>query len=169
MTLAVSSRQSIKGTLTTSRDAGDAAVALNAAKNYDVVDGTGAGQANAYYEDDFTIAASGTLAIDLSGVLVDPNNNVKAFTCVKEILIIADAANVNNIVYGNAASNQFLGPTAVAGHTVSIKPGARWNVTDGYSAAGWAVANGSTDNILLTNSAGGTPVSGTIVIIGEAP
>lgn len=168
MAFALTSRASVKGTLSTTRDAGSANVAISETSNYDVAEGTGAGQANAIYVDDFSIALSGTLVIDLSGSLVDPNNNTKAFTCVKEILIIADATNTNNVVYGNAASNQFIGPTAVSTHTVAIKPGARWNVTDGYSAAGWTVANGSTDNILLTNSAGGTAVTGTIVIIGEA-
>jgi hypothetical protein len=168
MTVELSSRLAIKGALTTTRDAGDAGVAISEVSSYDIADGTGADQANAIYVDDFSIAASGTLAIDLSGSLVDPNNNTKAFTAVKEILIKADITNTNNLVYGNAATNQFIGPTASATHTVAIKPGARWNVTDGYSAAGWPVANGSTDNILLTNSAGGTAVTGTIVIIGEA-
>lgn len=169
MAIALTSRSAIKGTLSVTRDAGDAAVPISEVSNYDIADGIGAGQANAVYIDDFSIIASGTLAIDLSGSLVDANNVTKAFTCVKEILIKADATNTNNIVYGNAATNQFLGPTAVAAHTVAIKPGARWNVTDGYSAAGWSVVNATTDNILLTNSAGGSVVTGTIVIIGEAP
>ncbi len=168
MTVALTSKVSIKGVLTTSRDAGDATVPLSVVSSTDVANGTGADQANAYYEDDFSIAASGTLAIDLSGSLVDPNNVTVAFTSVKEILIKADTTNTNNIVYGNAASNQFLGPLGAATHTIAIKPGGRMSLSEGYSAAGWAVAGGSTDNILLTNSAGGTPVTGTIVIIGEA-
>src|SRR5687768_16169490 len=133
MALELSSRLAIKGALTTTRDAGDAGVMISEVSSYDIADGTGASQANAIYVDDFSIIASGTLAIDLSSTLTDPNNNTKAFTCVKEIIIIASAANTNNIVYGNAASNQFIGPTAESTHTVAIKPGARWNVTDGYS------------------------------------
>jgi hypothetical protein len=168
MALELTSRLAIKGALTTTRDAGDAGVAISETSSYDIADGTGADQANAIYVDDFSIVASGTLAIDLSGSLTDPNNNTKAFTAVKEILIKADITNTNNIVYGNAATNQFLGPMGAATHTIAIKPGGRLSITDGYSAAGWAVANGSTDNILLTNSAGGTAVTGTIVIIGEA-
>lgn len=167
MTIALQSRLAIKGTLTTTRDAGDAGVAINETSSYDVADGTGAGQANAIYVDDFSIAASATLDIDLSGSLVDPNNNTKAFTAVKEVLLIADAANANNIIYGNAVSNQFLGPFGAATHTHAVYPGGRLNFAN-YSAAGWAVANGSTDIIRLTNSAGGSAVTGTIVIIGEA-
>lgn len=168
MAVTLTSRSAVKGTLSVTRDAGDAAVPISEVANYDIADGTGAGQANAVYVDDFSIIASGTLAIDLSGSLVDPNNVTKAFTSVKEIRIKADAANTNSIVYGNAASNQFLGPMGNANDTIAIKPGGLLILNEGYSAAGWAVANGSTDNILLTNSAGGTPVTGTIVIIGEA-
>jgi hypothetical protein len=167
MTIELTSRLAIKGALTTTRDAGDAAVAISETSSYNIADGTGADQANAIYVDDFSIVASGTLAIDLSGTLTDPNNVTKAFTCVKEILLMAGSANTNNIVYGNAASNQFLGPMGNANDTIAVPPGGRLNFTN-YSAAGWAVANGSTDNILLTNSAGGTAVTGTIVIIGEA-
>lgn len=168
MAVTLNSRATIRGTLTTTRDAGDAAVAITETANYDVADGTGAAQANAIYVDDFSIAAAGTLAIDLSGSLVDPNNTTKAFTAVKEIMIKADATNTNNIIYGNAATNQFLGPLGAATHTVVIKPGGLMHLVEGYSAAGWAVVNATTDNLLLTNSAGGTAVTGTIVIIGEA-
>lgn len=168
MPVALTSRSAVKGTLSITRDAGDAAVPISEVANYDVADGTGAGQANAVYIDDFSIAASGTLAIDLSGSLVDPNNVTKAFTAVKEIRIKADATNTNNIVYGAAATNQFLGPMGAATHTIAIKPGGLLVLNEGYSAAGWAVVNATTDNILLTNSAGGTAVTGTIVIIGEA-
>lgn len=168
MALTLTSRSAVKGTLSVTRDAGDAAVPLNEVANYDVADGTGAGQANAVYIDDFSIIASGTLPIDLSGSLVDPNNVTKAFTCVKEIRIKADATNTNSIIYGAAATNQFLGPMGLATHTIAVKPGGLLVLNEGYSAAGWAVANGSTDNILLTNSAGGSAVTGTIVIIGEA-
>lgn len=168
MAIALTSRSAVKGTLSITRDAGDAAVPISEVANYDIADGTGAGQANAVYIDDFSIAASGTLAIDLSGSLVDPNNVTKAFTAVKEIRIKADATNTNNIIYGNAATNQFLGPLGAAAHTVVIKPGGLMHHVEGYSAAGWAVVNATNDNILLTNSAGGTAVTGTIVIIGEA-
>lgn len=168
MAVTLTSRTAIKGTLSVTRDAGDAAVPISETRDYDIADGTGASQANAIYIDDFSIAAAGTLAIDLSGSLVDPNNVTKAFTAVKEILIKADATNTNNIIYGNAATNQFLGPLGAAVHTVVIKPGGIMHHVEGYSAAGWAVVNATTDNLLLTNSAGGTAVTGTIVIIGEA-
>lgn len=168
MAVTLKSTATIRGTLSTTRDAGDAAVPITETANYDVADGTGAAQANAIYVDDFSIAASGTLAIDLRGSLTDPNNNTIAFTAIKEIMIKAAATNTNNIIYGNAASNQFLGPLGAAIDTVVIKPGGLMHFVEGYSAAGWTVTNASTDNILLTNSAGGTAVTGTIVIIGEA-
>lgn len=167
MTIALVSLSSIKGTLTTARDGGDATFSVNEGAAYDVANGTGASQANAVYVDDFSIAASGTSDIDLSGSLVDPNGNTIVFTAVKEIYVKADSTNTNNVVVGGAAATQFVGPFGGVTHTIAVKPGGFFHVCEGYSAAGWAVAAGSTDLLRLTNSAAGTAVTGTIVVVGE--
>jgi hypothetical protein len=167
MAVALVSRSSIKGTLTTSRDGGDATFAVDEGVAKEVSNGTGLDQANAVYVDDFSIAASGTLDIDLAGTLTDAHGNVLVMTAVKEILVKADTTNTNNVVVGNAAATQFLGPLGAASHTVAVKPGGFYHVSEGYSAAGWAVGAGATDLLRLTNSAAGTAVTGTIVIVGE--
>lgn len=166
MAIALTSRTSIKGTLTTTRDGGDALFEVNEGRQIDVANGTALGQANAVYVDDFSIAASGTLNIDLAGTLPDPHGNVLVFTAIKEIYINADSTNANNIVVGNG-TNPFLGPFGAAAHTVALRPGGFLHVCEGYSAAGWAVTAATADILMLTNSAAGTPVTGTIVIVGE--
>ena len=166
MTIALVSRSSIKGTLTTARDGGTAIFTIDTGEANEIGDGTGAGQANAVYRDDFSIAASGTLDVDLSGSLEDALGNALVFTAVKEILIIADATNVNNLVIGNG-TNPFVGPLSAGTVTIALKPGGKFHVSDGYSAAGWTVGAGASDVIKLANSGAGTAVTGTIIVVGE--
>lgn len=167
MAVALTSRASIKGTLTTARDGGDATFEVNDGSAHEIEDGTGIGQANAVYVDDFSIAASGTLDIDLAGTLEDAHGNTLAFTAIKEILVKAEAANANNIVVGGHPTAAFVGPFGAAAHTVAVKPGARLDISEGYSAAGWAVVAGTGDILRLANSGAGTAVAGTVVIVGE--
>ncbi len=167
MTIALTSKSSIKGVLTTSRDGGDATFSVDEVGSHSVENGTGAGQANAVYIDDFSIAASGTLNVDLSGSLTDAHGNALVFTAVKEILIKADSGNTNNVVIGNG-TNPFVGPFSAGTVTVTLKPGGFFHVSDGYSAAGWSLTGGASDVIKLENSAAGTAVTGTIVVVGEA-
>lgn len=167
MSIALVSRSSIKGTLTTARDGGDATFAVDEGAVHEVENGTGAGQANAVYVDDFSIAASGSLEYDLASTLEDAHGNSIVFTAVKEILVIADDTNTNNVVVGNG-TDPFVGPFSAGTVTVALKPGGFFHVSDGYSAAGWSVGAGASDDLKLTNSGAGTAVTGTVVIVGEA-
>lgn len=166
MTIALTSRASVRGLLSAVRDGGIASFEVDEGHVADIGNGTGALQANSVYVDDFTIAASGTLDIDLAGTLTDALGNALVFTAVKEILITAAPENTNNVVVGNG-TNPFVGPFGAGAHTITLKPGGKFNVSDGYSAAGWAVGAGASDVIKLANSGAGTSVSGTIVVVGE--
>lgn len=166
MTISLTSAASIRGTLSTTGDGGAASLAISEGLTKTVEHGTIINAATHIYIDEFSIAASGTLDIDLSGSLEDRLGNAAVFTAIKEILLIADATNTNNVVYGNG-TNPFVGPLTSGANTVTLLPGNRFNVTN-YSAAGWPVSGGSADVIKLANSAAGTAVTGTIVIIGEA-
>lgn len=166
MAIALMSIVSIKGDLTTARDGGDALFPVQEGLIKDVTNGTGLDQANTVYVDDFSIAASGTMDIDLSGTLIDAHGNTIVMTAVKEILLISSATNTNDVIMGNGGVNSFLGPFAAAANTLTLKPGNRLNVSN-YSAAGWAVTAGTGDILRLANSAAGTAVTGTIVIVGR--
>jgi hypothetical protein len=167
MTIAILSKSSIKGTLTTTGDGGDASFPVDELVTKEVTNGTGAGQANAVYVRDFSIAASGSLELDLASSLEDRLGNTLVFTAVKEIFIQASSSNTNNVVVGNG-TDPFVGPFSAGTITISLKPGASFKIDDGYSAAGWSVGAGASDDLKLANSGAGSSVAGTIVIVGEA-
>lgn len=166
MPISLKSSATIRGTLTTARDGGAATFDVDARSIKSVNNGTEDDQANAIYYDDFSIAASGTLDIDLSGSLTDAHGNALLFTAIKEIMVIAGAANANPLVIGNGGVNSFIGPFGAAAHTVAVAPANRADFTN-YSAAGWPVVAGTGDILRLTNGGAGTAVTGRIVIVGE--
>lgn len=166
MPINLTTTASIRGQLTADREGGTAGFEINEAHSRVVGHGTGIGQANAAYVDDFSIAASGALDIDLSGALEDALGNALVFTAIKEILIITAAGNVNNVVVGGHPTAAFVGPFGAAAHTAAVPPGERFSASN-YSAAGWPVTAGSADILRLANSAAGSAVDGTIVIVGE--
>lgn len=166
MTISLEVLARIRGTLTASPDAGTATVPINESAGGDLDDGTGANQANAIYQDAFSIGASSSTTLDLAGSLTDPLNQTKVFTAIKAILIEADSGNTNNIVVGNA-TNAFTGPFGAAAHTLAIPPGGAVLLFN-PSAAGWAVSAGTADELKLANSGAGSAVTGRITIVGEA-
>ncbi len=166
MAISLTTAARINGQLTSTRDGGGAVFDVNEGQSKTLDNGTGINQANAIYVDKFSIAASGTLSTDISGTLTDAHGNTMVFTAIKEIMVIADDGNTNNIVLGGGA-NAFVGAFGAAAHTVAVAPGSRADLAN-FSAAGWAVTAGTGDIVLLTNSAAGTAVTGTLVIVGEA-
>jgi hypothetical protein len=101
----------------------------------------------------------------LSGALTNAYGTV-TFARIKAILIVADAGNTNNVNFSRPASNGvplFL----AASDGLPIRPGGvfLWACSD---ATGIAVTAGTGDLITLTNSAGSTAVTYSIVIIGAS-
>ena len=129
-------------------------------------DGIGAGQAKQMYTATRTLAASGTENLDLTGTLVNALGAVLNFTKIKAILITADAANVNNVQVGGAASNGFANwVTAPASAIVNVPPGGMFLLT-APDANGFGVTATTGDLLKVTNGGAGTPVTYTIVVIG---
>jgi len=128
--------------------------------------GVGAGQADLLYEVAINIAASGSQTYDLAGALADAFGTTLTFVSIKAIEIEADAANVNDIVMGNAASAQFVGPFGGATHTIAVKPGGRALLV--APNTGWAVTATTGDILKLANSGGTTAVTGKLRIIGTS-
>ena len=141
-------------------------VNLNLERAINFVTGTGAGAVgDTLYEAAINIAASGTSTLDLNaGGLVDAFGNTINLLRVKGILIFADATNTNDIVYGNAAATQFVGPMGAAAHTISVRPGGVFCDID--PGAGWTIVAATSDNIKLANSGAGTSVTGQLLIWG---
>lgn len=131
--------------------------------------GTASGQADTVYSTRLTIAASSSTTIDLAGsgaTLTDPFGTAISFLHVKAVYIRAAAANTNDVVVGNAASNPFVGPMAGTTPTTAVKPGGvlMWV----HPTTGFAVVDGSNDQLKIANSSSGTGVTFDITIVGTS-
>lgn len=128
-------------------------------------DGTGNGQANKIYTSMArSLAASANEELDLAGVLLDPAGAALTFSAVKGIFVEAAAANTNDVVVGNAASNGFVGPFGGATHTIAVKPGGKLLIE--APNTGWTVTAGTGDKLKILNGAAGTSVAYDIKIWG---
>jgi hypothetical protein len=167
MTIALEVLARMRGTNTKAVDGGQSAsLPIAVSKALSLTNGTGADEANAVYIDEFSIAASGSLSIDLNGGgLTDGLGNALDFTAVKAVLLIADATNTNNVIMGNG-TNPFVGPFGAGTHTVAAEPGGIVQLAT-RSAAGWVVTPATADVLKLANSGAGSAVTGTIVIVGK--
>ncbi|GAB2731790.1 hypothetical protein [Streptomyces bullii] len=130
--------------------------------------GTGAGKADKVYQARRTIAASGTDDLDLAGVLTDAFGASITFARVKGLFIAASAANTNNVVIGNAATNAWATLLNATG-TVTLRPGAVLAAIAGSADPTTYGVTASTGDILrLANSAGGSTVTYDICIVGAS-
>ena len=135
-------------------------------KLFTLANGPAADQADLVFSDTRTLNASANEELDLAGVLTDAFGAAITFAKVKAILVIADAANTNDVIIGGAASNAFIGFFGDATDTVKARPG-------GFAAlacpgAGVTVTAGTGDKLKLANSGGSTAVTFKILIIGTS-
>lgn len=117
---------------------------------------------NLLYSDTRTLAASATENLDLAGGLTDALGATITAAEITTIYISAHASNTNNVVVGNV-TNGFTGFIGATGE-LTLKPGdyALLNSKDG-----WTVTAGTGDLLKIANSAAGTGVTYSIVIIGR--
>lgn len=127
--------------------------------------GTGAGMADILFADEREIAASSSEDLDLAGVLADAFGTTIAAAEVVAILIIADDANTNNVVVGDATS-----PVPLFGGTnptFAVKPGGFFFVAAPNAAGLLTVGAGSTDDLKIANSSSGSSVTYQIAILAR--
>lgn len=127
-------------------------------------DGSGANQAQKYWADTRTIAASGSENLDLAGVLADIFGSVLTLTKIKVLRIRAAAGNTNNVVIGGHATAAWLGPFGDVTDTLAIKPGGELLLI-APDAAGYGVTATTGDMLKVANSGGTTGVTYTIEIV----
>lgn len=131
-----------------------------------LLDGTGAGQADRIYVDDFSVAASSNTDLDLAGSLADGMGGTASFARVKLLVVVADILNANNVVVGAAASNPWIGLLG-ATHTLTLRPGAAVMAAAGQTdAVGYATVAGTGDLLRIANSGAGSAVTGSIAVVG---
>jgi hypothetical protein len=157
----------VAGDLTTALDLATAITQLNLVRGQGLDSGTGANQADRIFHDNDTIAPSGTKDWDLAGVLLDPYGATITFARIKGIVIAAAAANINNLIVGNAAANGFLNWVGAATHVVNVRPGGIFALF-APDATAYAVTAATADILRITNSGAGTSVVYDIVLIGAS-
>lgn len=156
---------SIVATLLNSLDVGAVDYPVNYGANYVFTDGTGADQAKEIFTDTRTLTASATENIDFAGVLTDAFGNVLTFTKIKALIVKAAAGNTNDVLVGGHATAAIATLFGDATDKARVKPGGMvaWVAPD---ANGYAVTATTADLLTVANSAGGTSVDYTIIIIG---
>lgn len=122
-------------------------------------------QADRIWADTRTLAASTSEDLDLVGVQLDAFGDLFAPLEIVAIMVFAADTNINNVVIGGAASNQFVGPFGAATHTHSIKPGGVWFW---YAPAGWTITAGTGDLLKVLNGGAGTSVDYSIIVLGRS-
>jgi hypothetical protein len=157
----------VQGTYSgTATDAGTAVFPFDLKAFNQLSAGTGAGKGDKLYFATRTLAASASENLDLAGVLADPLGATLTFGHVKAIMIVASAANTNNVNVGGHASAAFVGPFADATDILSIPPGG--SVLLVHPGAGWAVTATTADMVKVANSSSGTGVSYSVLLAGTS-
>ena len=167
MPLDTTVKVSVDAVHTTLLDLATATVPLSFARAVALANGTGLGQADRIFHDNRTLTASATEDLDLAGVLVDAFGATLTFARIKALIVAADAGNTNNVIVGGAATNQFLTWVGAATHTVTVRPGGVLLLA-ASDATAYVVTAATGDLLRIANSAGGTSVSYSIVLVGAS-
>lgn len=146
-------------------DIGEVKYPVSYGANYSLSDGLGADQARYLFTDTRTLVASANENIDLAGVLTDVFGNLLTFDKIKALIIKADAANVNDVLVGGAATAQASAFFGDVTDVVKVKPGGMMALI-APDATGYDITATTADLLKIANSGAGTSVSYTIIIIG---
>lgn len=147
-------------------DTGNLASApVKANKRISLATGTGNAQADKVFAATRTVAASGTDALDLAGVLTDPFGAALTIVKLKAVLVRASSGNTNNVRVNRPASNGvplFL----AASDAIDVPPGGLflWVAPN----AGVTVTPATGDLINFDNSGSGTSVTYDVVLVGTS-
>jgi hypothetical protein len=167
MPLTSTIKASIAGSQTSALDVGTAEFPFNVAYSKALASGTSADQADVIFTDTRTLTASATEDLDLAGSLASALGGSAVFVKVKAVMVTAAAANTNNVNITRPASNGaplFL----AASDGVAVPPGGVFMLAGPAVAGLCTVTAGTGDLLTLTNSAGSTSVTYTVVVVGTS-
>jgi hypothetical protein len=166
MTLTSTLSLTAKGRQAGTVDLGSTAAERAISASVSLVNGTGAGAADLMFADTRTLAASATEDLDLAGALTDAFGTAQVFARVKAIVVQADAGNTNNVVVSRPASNG-LTIFSAASDAIPLRPGETFALIAGAAdAVGHVVTAATGDLLTITNSAGTTGVTYSIMVLG---
>jgi hypothetical protein len=153
------------GELTNALDLGTSKFPFGLSTEVSLTTGTAAGMADKVFAARRTLSASATEDLDLAGVLTDGLGASLTFVTIKAVIITAASGNTNNVNLTRPASNGvplFL----AAGDGIAIKPG--YSFAWFGSGTGVTVTAATGDLLTLTNSAGSTSVTYSILVLGTS-
>lgn len=155
----------IKGTLSEVKDLGTKEFPSEHDALYTWASGTGANQADRLFSDERQLNASASENLDVSGGLTDEWGALISLARVKAFIITADSGNTNNVNVTMGTTNGVPGIFTGASEGVIVRPGGAF-VWVAPAATGAEVTDSTGDILTVTNSAGGTPVTYKVTIIG---
>ena len=167
MSLTSSIEVRIRATLLSVLDLVTATAPLNVSFTDELTSGTIADAADLVFTDTRTLAASATEDLDLAAALTDPFGATLTFAKIKLVYISAASGNTNDVQVTRPASNGVPAFIA-AGDGLAIKPGGIMLLFAPKLAGLCTVTAGTGDLLTVTNSAGSTSVTYSIVIIGTS-
>lgn len=157
---------SATATQTASADLGTPTFYAELAKTFQWASGVTANSADLLFSDERTLAASATEDLDLAGVLTDAFGATVTMAEVVGIIVLADAANTNDVVLGAAlAAIPLFGGT---NGTHAVKPGGIFVAVAPNAAGLLTVGAGATDVLKVANSSSGTAVTYKIMVFGRS-
>jgi len=159
ISVAVSVEQSSSGDINTALNT------ITQALTTQLLDGTGADQANQAFSDERTLAASTSENLDLAGGLTDVFGSAITFTKIKAMAVFAGANNGDNIEVGGAGSNGFDSWVGASGDKVNVPPGGMLLLT-APDLAGLSVTASTGDLLTINNTDSGASGTYKIVLIG---
>lgn len=165
-TFSGSIKLSVTGTFSSDNDLSTVTQAINYSKSSVFTNGVGASQANMYWSDQRTIAASGTDDLDLYGGLTNAFGTTMNFTSIKGIIVYASSDNTNDVLIGGDSGAPFAEWVSNTSDIIVVKPGGMFALVN-PAANGYAVTNTTADVLQIANSSSGTSVTYDIIIIGE--
>lgn len=166
MALTSEIRISATATQTASADLGTPTFYAELAKTFQWASGVTANSADLLFSDERTLAASATEDLDLAGVLTNAFGATVTMAEVVGIIVLADAANTNDVVLGAAlAAVPLFGGTS---GTHAVKPGGIFVAVAPNAAGLLTVGAGATDVLKVANSSSGTAVTYKIMVFGRS-
>ncbi len=163
-TFAGNVRLTVTGELDNTVTLGTVQHLLSYVNNPAFTNGTGANQANMVYGGTRTLTASSTESLDLNSGLTNAFGNTIVFTSIKAMIVVAAAANTNNVIVG-AGSNPFINWIQGTTPAIIVPPGGMFCIT-APTAAGFAITADTGDILKVANSSSGTSVTYDLVLIG---
>lgn len=130
-----------------------------------LLNGTGAGQANKAWHDQRTLAASGNEDLDLAGSLLDVFGSTITFTKIKAIVIVAAEGNGDDITVGGASSNALVNFVGSATDKVKVRPGGVFVIACSDATA-YAVTAGTGDLLNIANEDGAASATYDVFVVG---